>query len=520
MLRVYLCLVAFFGVLCLPFAVRFWLGSTDAEPPRARSTDAALTLRIITPHNQDIRRVFEPAFSDWHRKHHGQAVDITYMSPGGTNEIVRYLTDVYGSYRDSSGNLLPEEQVNSGIELVWGGGDYVFDRIFKPLLKPLTVSKELIAAAFPRTDLAGVPLLDIEPGAASPKWVGIVLSSFGIVHAPEFYDVLGLPAPESWHDLARPELSGLLALADPTKSGSAAFIYMMVLQRAMASAEQAWLADNPDLASTAAGDLEQVAAYSEALGAGWKAGMRTLLLMAANARYFTDSGSRPCADVGDAESAAGVAIDFFARVFQEQIGKGRITYHAPRGATAVTPDPIGVLYGTRGEREVLANRFIEFLLSPEAQRLWNLEGGRSPYVARSLRRMPVRRDVYANRAGWADDDNPFEAAAGFNMRQRWMRQLGRLIPIWAASWIDTKPSLDRAYHAVLRVSDRERRERLLFDLSDLPVRLEDVAPRAVPEPKEREETDPRLRAARERMGWAARFRRHYADVLARAEASG
>ena len=520
MLRVYVCLAAFVGVLCLPFAVRFWLGHADAGDPVQRSTDGALTLRIITPHNQDIRRVFEPAFSDWHRKRFGRAVDITYMSPGGTNEIVRYLTDVYGSYRDSSGALLPEEQVDSGIEVVWGGGDYVFERIFKPLLKPLTVDRELLAAAFPRTDLAGVPLLDIESGAASPKWVGIVLSSFGIVHAPEFYEVLGLPAPESWHDLARPELSGLLALADPTKSGSAAFIYMMVLQRAMASAEQVWLAENPGLASTAAVDLEQLPAYRHALGVGWKAGMRTLLLMAANARYFTDSGSRPCADVGDAESAAGVAIDFYARVFQEQIGKRRITYHAPRGATAVTPDPIGVLYGTRGEREVLANRFVEFLLSPEAQQLWNLEAGRSPYVARSLRRMPVRRDVYADRTGWADDDNPFEAAAGFNMRQRWMRQLGRLIPIWAASWIDTKPSLDDAYRAVLRVGDRERRESLLFELSDLPVRLEDVTTNGVPASAAGEGTDPRLAAARERMSWAARFRRHYAEVLARAEASG
>lgn len=520
MLRIYACLVAFVAVLCLPFAVRFWVGKADAGAAVERSTDGALTLRIITPHNQDIRRVFEPAFSDWHRQRFGRAVDITYLSPGGTNEIVRYLTDVYGSYRDGSGRLLPEEQVDSGIELVWGGGDYVFDRIFKPLLKPLRVSRELLAAAFPKTDLAGVPLLDIEPAGASPKWVGIVLSSFGIVHAPVFYEVLGLPAPEAWHDLARPELSGLLALADPTKSGSAAFIYMMVLQRAMASAEQVWLAENAGLASMAAVDLERLPAYSQALGVGWKAGMRTLLLMAANARYFTDSGSRPCADVGDAESAAGVAIDFYARVFQEQIGKERITYHAPRGATAVTPDPIGVLYGTRGEREVLANRFVEFLLSPEAQRLWNLEGGRSPYVARSLRRMPVRRDVYADRTDWADDDNPFEAAAGFNMRQRWMRQLGRLIPIWAAAWIDTKPSLDRAYGAVLRVADRERRDRLLFELSDLPVRLEDVTMNGGPAPAAGITADPRLSAARERMRWAALFRRHYAEVLARAEQRG
>jgi hypothetical protein len=350
----------------------------------------------------------------------------------------------------------------------------------------------------------------------------VVLSSFGIIHAPEFYESLGLPPPQSWHDLARPELQGLVALADPTRSGSAAVIYMMVLQRAMAAAEQRWLVENPELASLPRAEFDQLGSYQKALGVGWKEGMRVLLLMAANARYFTDSGSRPCVDVGDAESAAGVAIDFFARVFQEQIGKRRINYHAPRGATAFTPDPIGVLYGTVGERELLANRFVEFLLSPDGQRLWNLKAGQSPYVVRSLRRMPVRRDVYAERTGWADDENPFEAAEGFNMRQRWMRQLGRLIPIWAAAWIDTKPQLDRAYQAVLRVGDKARRERLLFQLSDLPIELDDLelANKPGQAGESRSSLDPRLLAAQERMGWSERFRRHYSDVFTQAQGSG
>lgn len=514
MSRIYVFLAAFIGVLCLPFAVRGWLGHAERRVALGEGADGVVTLRIITPHNQDIRRVFEPAFSDWHRERFGTAVAVTYMSPGGSNEIVRYLHDLYDSYRDGAGALLPEEQVNSGIELVWGGGDYVYERDLKPLLKPLSVSREVLAAAFPEPDLAGVALFDPDPDVHSPRWVGIVLSSFGIIHAPELYETLGLPAPDSWRDLARPELRGLVALADPTKSGSAAVIYMMVLQRAMASAEAEWLTQNPEHASTQPSDYERLPSYEQALGRGWKDGMRVLLLMAANARYFTDSGSRPCVDVGDAESAAGIAIDFFARVFQEQIGKRRITYHAPRGATAITPDPIGVLYGTRGEREVLANRFVEFLLSPEGQRLWNLQAGQSPYVVRSLRRMPVRRDVYADRRGWADHDNPFEVARGFNLQQRWMRQLGRLIPIWAAAWIDTKAGLDEAYRAVLRVADAERRERLLFELSDLPVVLEDVTKKKTLDPDPA--SDPRLRAARERMGWAERFRHHYADVLARA----
>jgi ABC-type Fe3+ transport system substrate-binding protein len=407
---------------------------------------------------------------------------------------------------------LPEEQVNVGIDIVWGGGDYIFERDFKPLLKPLSISRQLLHEVYPEPDLAGVALFDpdAKDGSRAPKWVGVVMSSFGIIYAPHVYRLLGLPPPEAWSDLARPELAGLLALADPTRSGSAATVYMMVLQRTMATAERRWLDQNPAPAGV---DLESLPGYRAALASGWKEGMRALVLMAANARYFTDSGSRPCADVGDAESAAGIAIDFFARVYQEEIGDDRIRFHAPRGATAITPDPVGILYGSLGERERVANHFVEFLLSREGQRLWNLDAGQSPYLPRSLRRLPVRRDVYADRRGFADDDNPFELADGFNMRQRWMRQLGRLLPIWGAAWMDAKSQLDEAYRTILALPDPERRARLAFELSDIPIEYDEVSARPAPAGAG---VDPRLAAARDRLQLGERFRNHYARVLAEA----
>ena len=515
MLRLYALVAAFLGVLFAPFLLQHVVQKHPQERPSQGGE--VLELRIITPHNQEIRRAFELAFSDWHRQHFGRGVAITYLSPGGTNDIVRYLRDLYGTYRDAQGKLAPEEQVSSGIDLVWGGGDYTFERDFKPLLKPLQLSPGLLAAAFPRSDLAGVALYDPDTVARGtpPRWVGIVLSSFGLIYSPDFYAALQLPAPDSWEDLARPELKGLLALADPTRSGSVAVVYMMVLQRAMETAERAWLREHRELGYGEQAELrpadEGSPSYRAALARGWKEGMRTLLLMAANARYFGDSASRPCVDVGDAEAAAGVAIDFYARVFQDQIGKRRITYYAPRGATAITPDPIGILYGTRGERELVANRFVEFLLSQEAQRLWNLDAGQSPYVPRSLRRLPVRSDVYVDRTGWADDENPFELVQGFNLRQRWMRQLSKLVPIWAAAWIDGKPELDQAYVALLAVRDPARREQLRQRLADLPIELEELTRPSAEGSASGQ--DARLRAARERTGWSKRFRDHYLSVL-------
>ena len=519
MSRLHVHLLAFAVVLLLPFAVRLGLGGSESVVARpAKQGVPTVELRIITPHNQDIRRAFELAFSDWHLDHYGSPVAVTFLSPGGTNDIIRYLRDLYGAYRDASGKLAPEELVQVGIDVAWGGGDYLFERDFKPMLKPLSLPRERIDEAFPEKDLAGVALLDPEAlaGGQAPRWVGVAFSSFGVIYAPEVYAALGLPPPETWSDLARPELAGLLALADPTRSGSAAVAYMMVLQRAMAAAERRFLDANPGVAET---ELEGSAAYHSALGAGWKDGMRVLVRMAANARYFTDSASRPCSDVGDAESAAGVAIDFYARVYQDEIGDNRIRFHAPRGATAITPDPVGILYGTLGEHERVANHFVEFLLSREGQRLWNLDGGQSPYLPRSLRRMPVRRDVYQDMTGFADRDNPFELVAGFNMRQRWMRQLGRLLPVWGAAWMDARSALDEAYRAVLATTDPARRERLLFELSDIPIEYDEVIAPA-PTPPAGSRPDPRLQAARERLELGARFRRHYAAVLARAQGAG
>ena len=232
--------------------------------------------------------------------------------------VHRIIHPVIQVNRDGDGQLLPEEQVDPGIDVVWGGGDYTFERDFKPFLKPLALSPALLTQVFPSPDLAGVALLDpASHGGAAPRWVGVVLSSFGLIYAPEFYERMQLPAPESWSDLARPELKGLLALADPTRSGSAAVAYMMVLQRAMESAEQSWLAAHPEQGAEARPEHEQLPSYRDALAAGWKEGMRTLLLMAANARYFGDSGSRPCVDVGDAEAAAAMEAAS-ARLLQSQ----------------------------------------------------------------------------------------------------------------------------------------------------------------------------------------------------------
>src|SRR5262249_38184128 len=152
--------------------------------------------------------------------------------------------------------------------------------------------------------------------------------------------------------------AGLIALADPAHSGSAAVAYMIVVQRGMADAEQEFLAQHNELASLPRGQLAKNPDYQHALATGWKRGMSELLLIAANARYFTDSSPQVPNDVGNGQAAAGVAIDFYGRVYEETVGSQRCRYVAPAGATAVLPDPVGILHGVKGRQLELARHFV------------------------------------------------------------------------------------------------------------------------------------------------------------------
>jgi ABC-type Fe3+ transport system substrate-binding protein len=381
----------------------------------------------------------------------------------------------------------------------------------------MRLSPQLLHAAFPQDSLAGVRLYDATRNASgdpAPKWVGVVLSSFGIVYNQQLYSTLGLSPPRAWADLTDPRLFGFVALADPAHSGSASVSYMMVLQRSMADDEQALLDRRPELRNLPSRELKNRAEYQGAIAHGWRHGMGQLLLIAANARYFSDSSELVPNDVARGEAAAGMAIDFYARVTEGTVGPERARFVSPYAATAITPDPVGILYGASGQQLILATRFVQFLLSPEGQRLWILQPGTPDGPSeRSLRRMPIRRDVYQDQTGWADHFNPFEEAGGFNQRGEWMALMGDTLPFWEAAWIDSRDALIDSYSKILRVKDMVLRERLLMSLSDLPVTLHDVEDRRAARLQlQQTHGDIDEWNARQRIQWGNRFRKHYQDV--------
>src|SRR5438067_1079129 len=94
MMRRFILLILFFLVLVAPFIVRAMM-PTEASVVTDRS---APRLVVVTPHNQDIRREFARAFSQWHQSHYGTPVQIDYRMPGGANDIKRVLETTYRAY--------------------------------------------------------------------------------------------------------------------------------------------------------------------------------------------------------------------------------------------------------------------------------------------------------------------------------------------------------------------------------------------------------------------------------------
>lgn len=427
-MRRYAFLILFAVVLVTPFLLRLAIGTgSDGQADRR---NAPRRIVIITPHAEGIRREFQEAFSAWLKARGEPDVAIDYRNfGGGAADIVKYFGASVGLYR-SIGTFR--------VDLVWGGGDYLFDTQLRKqdksmpegYLEPVALRPEVMAAAYPTPDVGGVALYD--PAA---HWYGTALGSFGIVYNKDVVRHLGVAEPKTWADLADPRYRGWLVLADPTRSSSAKTTFMAVVEKAMADA---WDADAPakarhaDLkarqaAAEQAGDKDATAklkaaandAYQQAMDPGWRAGMGLIRRIAANARVFTDNSLSVPATVGSGDAAAGMAIDFYGRTEVEFSGDARVGYVEPVGATIVNPDPIALVRGA--EHRDAAVRFVEFVLSTEGQRLWNARPGAPDGPrATALRRLPIVRSVYADSAyvsrHFSDRVNPFEVAGSFNTR--------------------------------------------------------------------------------------------------------
>ena len=468
-------LVAIAGVLALPFLLR----------PKDHLLDpAGEPLVILTPHNEAIRYEFARGFRNHIRETTGRRVRIDWRTPGGTNEITRFIASEYTTAFESywkgrlgrkwtaqvafafanpaiqaseggAGNLdgavlarktFLDSDVGIGIDLLFGGGN--------PAAVRLAASGWLVDArpATPGGELAGgreIP--DVVGGSRfrdqEGRWIGTCLSAFGICFNRDVLSRLGVDSvPEAWRDLADPVYFGQLALADPTKSGSAAAAFEMVIQEQM-NLREAELEKEP---GTSAAEVEERAPRE-----GWERAMRLIRRFGANARYFSDAAPKIALDVAAGDAAAGMCIDFYGRFQSEAVAKGgssRIGFAMPRAGTSIDADPIGLLRGA--PHRDLAIAFIEFVLSPRGQKLWDFKvgapGGPERYA---LRRLPISPALYAPEydAFRSDpEEHPYEQARSFSYRGAWTAPLLRSIAfVVKVMCVDTEDDLREAYRSLV-----------------------------------------------------------------------
>lgn len=460
--------------LALPFALR---------PKQEAPTRPGDALVIITPHNEAIRHEFGRAFGRWYKERTGHTVTIDWRLIGGTSEIARYISGEYvASFENHWVNTLHKKwnnevlasfangrltgdssavarearatflasNVGSGLDLFWGGGVYDFSsqaqagRIVDSGIIKLH-PEWFTDAVIPRM-FAGEEYWDKEG-----RWVGTVLSSFGIISNADSLSRLGFTkVPAHWEDLRDARLFGEVALADPTKSGSINKAFENVVQQQMQKRLRELQAANP--ASNTA-DIEK-----QAVREGWSAGLRLLQAIGANARYFTDSAQKVPVDVAAGDCAAGMCIDFYGRQQQEAVRRrgadDRMSYVTPTDGAVASVDPIALMRGA-AHREV-AVAFIEFTLTMEGQKLWNLKAGAPggpEYFA--LRRLPVRQDFYKIPGVAAlrsdPEELPYASQDRLIYRPQWTGRLFRELAFaMRVMCLDTQPELKKAWRALAR----------------------------------------------------------------------
>lgn len=376
------------------------------------------TLVVMTPHNEQIRYEFARAFERWHQRTYGEPVKVVWNNPGGTSEIRKMLV---ASYTAALRDGLPP---GGSADVLFGGGSYEFTALARPLkvttdgqertttvLEPFLLSEELLAQIYGPNEIGDRHLYDPEG-----YWYGAALSAFGIIYNNDVLARLGIPAPTGWEAMADARLLGWVAMVNPAQSGSVATALETILLRE-----------------------------------GWQGGWRILRRAAANARSISASAPRAPIEVSQGEAAEGLAIDFYGRFQQQAVrdggSPGRVGYIDPIGRTTVDPDPIALLRGA--PHRVLAERFILFVLSDEAQLLWQLprgtEGGPEQF---ELRRMPANRQVYATHGErFIDRVNPWQVAQRMENPDPNVRDF--VSPMFVAMAIDNRALLRRAWEAIV-----------------------------------------------------------------------
>ena len=381
-------------------------------------------LIIISPHPEGIETEFGKNFEKWYEAQTGRTVETDWRDVGGTSSNYRFIESEFKRVPDGI-----------GIDIFFGGGTDNYLR--------LSNMGWLHAYQLPRTQLEqmmqsfqGIPLYDAEH-----QWYGAALSSFGIMYNEELRELLKLPKTTAWQDLGNLELIGRIGAADPRESGSAHMVYEIILQTL-----------------------------------GWEEGFALLTKLGGNVRGFSAGANAIPTDVVAGQVIYGLAIDFYAYGQIAVVGADKIKYVVPADGAVVTADPIAIFKGA--PNLPVAQKFLEFVLSEDAQKLWMLRDTdpEGPEWKGGLNRASVLPALYEKLGERCIVPNPFamegspfqyDSAKGST---RWDIVDG----LFGVLIINSHKDLVNAWKAIRKCKDPAKRDAAMAVLTKIPITEEEA----------------------------------------------
>ncbi|MCY3550706.1 MAG: extracellular solute-binding protein [Candidatus Poribacteria bacterium] len=386
-------------------------------------------LIIISPHPEGIEAEFGKNFEQWYKAQTGRTVKTDWRDVGGTSSNYRFI--------ESEFKRVPE---GINIDIFFGGGTDNYLR--------LSNNGWLHAYKLPEAQLEqmtqsfqGIPLYDAEH-----QWYGAALSSFGIMYNEQLREMLQLPKASGWQDLGDSALLGRIGAADPRESGSAHMVYEIILQTL-----------------------------------GWEEGFSLLTKIGANVRGFSAGANAIPTDVVAGQAIYGLAIDFYAYGQIAVVGADKIKYVVPADGTVITADPIAILKGA--PNLPVAQKFLEFVLSEDAQKLWMLRDTdpEGPEWKGGLNRASVLPALYDELGERCIVPNPFSTAGNLFLYNsdkgstRWDIVNG----LFGVLIIDSHKDLVNAWKAIRKCKDPAKREAAIAALTKMPITEEEAMEMAV-----------------------------------------
>lgn len=477
-IKILLILIIFAVILLPPILLRDKGAAPVIPPPGVQR------LVIITPHSDSIKTETGNAFRKYYKEKYGEDIVLDFRAPGGTSDIIRFIADRYKiEFRDvcekngipwtpevaagfsdpatdknrnvdpnvkKARELFLKSDVGIGIDLMYGGGVFDLSRQAKRgFAVDAQIDPSYISADKMPSHFGGETIYD-----PAGRFYGLCLSTFGIcVNTDRIAEMENKKNPVRWADLGDPRFFNKLAIADPSKSGSANKCFEVVVQQCMAEAEKT---------------------KGKTWQDGWTDGLNLIKRIVANAAVITDSAGKVTRDVASGNAAAGMAIDTYGLTEQEwnvrQFGAPHFLYITPKGGTAVSPDPVQMLRGAPNKKA--ARAFIEFMLS-EGQKTFcfkaGVPGGPKEYA---LRRPPVLKELYKPEYKKFRSDpeyNPYDSGADFVYRpERTGKYYDLLRNLIRVLMLDCQEELQEAWAAIIKAGGPDKVPEAMKEFNALP----------------------------------------------------